>query len=165
MGAWLHAFEVAANLPSSWIPTMYSWIVWCSADQCAGQDERLFGHLATPNRNNIPFGATPKAHLPRAIVSPRVKENSDSGWYFRQLWLSGLDKSHKFDWPLCNVLIIHVSTIEAPSTSSVPTRPDAPSTSSNIVTSWGNRPAPVAAPPKKGPSARPRRYFVSRTLG
>lgn len=93
-------------------------------DQCAGQDERLFGHLATPNRNNIPFGATPKAHLPRAIVSPRVKENSDS---------------------------------EAPSTSSVPTRPDAPSTSSNIVTSWGNRPAPVAAPPKKGPSARPRR--------
>eukprot|EP00063_Salmo_salar_P015783 XP_013990618.1 PREDICTED: targeting protein for Xklp2 isoform X3 [Salmo salar] len=93
-------------------------------DQCADQDERLFGHLATPNRNNIPFGATPKAHLPRAIVSPRVKENSDS---------------------------------EAPSTSSVPTRPDAPSTSSNIVTSWGNRPAPVAAPPKKGPSARPRR--------
>ncbi|XP_055787871.1 targeting protein for Xklp2-B-like isoform X3 [Salvelinus fontinalis] len=91
-------------------------------DQCAGQDERLFGHLATPNRN-IPFGATPKAHLPRAIVSPRVKENSDS---------------------------------EAPSTSSVPTTADAPSTSSNIVTSWGNRPAPVAAPPK-GPPARPRR--------
>ncbi|KAM9505892.1 targeting protein for Xklp2-B-like isoform 3-T3 [Salvelinus alpinus] len=91
-------------------------------DQCAGQDERLFGHLATPNRN-IPFGATPKAHLPRAIVSPRVKENSDS---------------------------------EAPSTSSVPTTADALSTSSNIVTSWGNRPAPVAAPPK-GPPARPRR--------
>ncbi|XP_029579233.1 targeting protein for Xklp2 isoform X5 [Salmo trutta] len=93
-------------------------------DQCACQDERLFGHLATPNRNNIPFGATPKADLPRAIVSPRVKENSDS---------------------------------EAPSTSSVPTTADAPSTSSNIVTSWGNRPAPVVAPPKKGPSARPRR--------
>ncbi|XP_038866868.1 targeting protein for Xklp2-B-like isoform X3 [Salvelinus namaycush] len=45
---------------------------------------------------------------------------------------------------------------EAPSTSSVPTTADAPSTSSNIVTSWGNRPAPVAAPPK-GPPARPRR--------
>ncbi|KAM9505895.1 targeting protein for Xklp2-B-like isoform 6-T6 [Salvelinus alpinus] len=45
---------------------------------------------------------------------------------------------------------------EAPSTSSVPTTADALSTSSNIVTSWGNRPAPVAAPPK-GPPARPRR--------
>ncbi|XP_041712042.1 targeting protein for Xklp2-like isoform X3 [Coregonus clupeaformis] len=97
-------------------------------DQCAGQDERLFCHLATPNRNNIPFGATPKAHLPRAIVSPRVKDNSDS---------------------------------EAPSTSSVPTTADTPSTSSvtpsNIVTSWGNRPAPVAALPKNGPPAQPRR--------
>nr|XP_046221350.1 targeting protein for Xklp2-B-like isoform X5 [Oncorhynchus gorbuscha] len=95
-------------------------------DQCDGQDERLFGRLATPNRNNIPFGATPKAHLPRAIVSPRVKENSHS---------------------------------EAPSTSSVPATAGAQSTYSNIVTSWGNRPAPVAAPPKKGPPARTHRVL------
>ncbi|XP_010873916.2 targeting protein for Xklp2 isoform X2 [Esox lucius] len=47
-------------------------------DQCAGLDEGLLGHLATPNRNNIAFGVTPKAHLPRAIVSPRVKEDSNS---------------------------------------------------------------------------------------
>uniref|UniRef100_A0A4W5NIJ8 TPX2 microtubule nucleation factor n=1 Tax=Hucho hucho TaxID=62062 RepID=A0A4W5NIJ8_9TELE len=105
-------------------------------DQCAGQDEGLFGHLATPNRNNIPFGATPRAHLPCAIVSPRVKENSDS------------------EAPSTSSV---PTTADAPSTSSVPTTADAPSTSSNIVTSWGNRPAPVAAPPKKGPPARPRR--------
>ncbi|KAK6307890.1 hypothetical protein J4Q44_G00211610 [Coregonus suidteri] len=93
-------------------------------DQCAGQDEGMFGLLATPNRNNISFGMTPKTHL------PRVKDNSNS--------------------------------VEAPSTSSGPTTADALSMSSaalpNIVTSWGNKPAPVAAlPKKKGPPAQPRR--------
>ncbi|XP_071227344.1 targeting protein for Xklp2-B-like isoform X2 [Salvelinus alpinus] len=99
-------------------------------DQCAGQGGRMFGHLATPNRNNMPLGMTPETHLPRVIVSPRVKDNSNS--------------------------------VEAPSTSSGPTTADAPSMSSatlpNIVTSWGNKPAPGAAQPKrKGPPAQPRR--------
>ncbi|XP_023846619.1 targeting protein for Xklp2 isoform X2 [Salvelinus sp. IW2-2015] len=102
-------------------------------DQCAGQGGQgggMFGHLATPNRNNIPLGMTPETHLSRVIVSPRVKDNSNS--------------------------------VEAPSTSSGPTTADAPSMSSatlpNIVTSWGNRPAPGAAQPKrKGPPAQPRR--------
>ncbi|KAJ8016369.1 hypothetical protein DPEC_G00006490 [Dallia pectoralis] len=46
-------------------------------DQCAGQGEGLLGHLATPSRG-MAFGGATKAHLPRAIVSPRVMEDCNS---------------------------------------------------------------------------------------
>lgn len=42
--------------------------------QCSGADG-LSGHLSTPVRHDIAFGGNVKANLPRAVVSPRVKDD------------------------------------------------------------------------------------------